>query len=116
MRDIMAFSLGLDSAIEVASCESGSEAIVLASDRAPDIILCDVRMPGMDGAELLARLRENPITAKIPFIFVTANARSLEIEMLKALGSVGVITKPFEPTAIAGAVLGYLRLTREHED
>jgi two-component system, OmpR family, response regulator len=83
-----------------------------------------VEKPGLPGSVLsgnqqpsmLARLRENPNTAKIPFVFITANARPKEVGMLKALGSVAVITKPFDPLIFATRILDHLRIVREHED
>jgi len=114
--DIVAFSLALNPAIELTSCGDAREAIAVATSRAPDLILCDVVMPNMSGPAMLARLRENPNTAKIPFVFITANARAKEVGMLKALGSVAVITKPFDPLIFAKRVLDHLRFVRDHED
>ena len=116
MLDIVAFSLALNSAIELTSCGDAREAIAVATSRAPDLILCDVVMPNMSGPAMLARLRENPNTAKIPFVFITANARAKEVGSLEALGSVAVITKPFDPITFAETVLSHLRLVREHQD
>jgi two-component system OmpR family response regulator len=115
MRSIVAFSLGLDATIDVTSCGNAKEAIAIAMDQHPDLILCDVRMPGMDGPAMLARLRENANTANIPFVFVTANARPQEVEQLRALGSVAVITKPFEPTTLAVAIRDRLRSVQGHD-
>ncbi len=115
MRDIVAMSLSLDPAIELTSCRDAKEALTIATNRTPDIILCDVVMPNMSGPAMLAHLRENPNTAKIPFVFITANARAKELGTLKALGSVAVITKPFDPTKFAETVLDHLRFVREHE-
>jgi two-component system, OmpR family, response regulator len=116
MRDIVAFSLSLDPAIELTSCGDAREALAVATSRAPDIILCDVVMPDMSGPTMLAHLRENPNTAKVPFVFITANARAKELEALKALGSVAVITKPFDPITLADTVIDHLNLVRKHED
>jgi two-component system OmpR family response regulator len=116
MRDIVALSLSLVPAIELTSCGDAREALAVATSRAPDIILCDVVMPDMSGPTMLAHLRENPNTAKIPFVFITANARAKEVETLKALGSVAVITKPFDPITLAETVIDHLNLVREHED
>jgi CheY-like chemotaxis protein len=116
MRDIVAFSLSLVPAIELTSCGDAREALAVATSRAHDMILCDVVMPHMSGPTMLAHLRKNTNTAKIPFVFITANARAKEVETLKALGSVAVITKPFDPITLAETLIDHLNLVREHED
>jgi CheY-like chemotaxis protein len=108
IRDIVDLSLGLDSTYTVISCGSADEALATASERPPDLILCDVMMPGMDGMTMLARLRENATTAKIPVIFMTARSQAADLEQLKALGA-AVITKPFDPMKLADTVRGHLQ-------
>ena len=71
---------------------------------APNMILCDVMMPDMDGPTLLVRLRESPETTKIPVVFMTARAQTSELEQLKRLGAVAVLTKPFDPMTLAASV------------
>lgn len=63
----------------------------------PDLILLDVMMPGMDGYEVLARLRADPATADIPVVFVTAMDAAEDEERGLALGAVDYITKPIKP-------------------
>jgi CheY-like chemotaxis protein len=58
MRDVVEHSLNLDPAFTLASCASGDEALAVAGEWPPDLILCDVMMPEMDGPAVLARLRE----------------------------------------------------------
>ncbi|RYY83161.1 MAG: response regulator, partial [Comamonadaceae bacterium] len=71
---------------------------------APDLLLLDVMMPGMDGPTTLARLRERPGTARTPVVFMTAKVQASEIEHYKALGALGVVTKPFDPMGLAAQV------------
>ena len=66
-------------------------------------------MPNMDGPAVLARLRENPDTAKIPVIFITARASADERERLMALGAAAVIAKPFYPVKLAETVRRHLQ-------
>src|SRR3977135_1194235 len=87
IRAVVEFSLALDSALWVRSCASGAEALAMAADWSPHIILCDVLMPKMDGPGTLARLRECPQTVNTPVVFVTAPAQTCEIERLKTLGA-----------------------------
>jgi len=86
---------------QVLSAASGLEGLALAAQEQPDLILLDMMMAGMDGRVTLAKLRENPVTAKIPVIFMTAKAQKQELEAYAALGVVGVITKPFDPTHLS---------------
>ena len=52
--------------------EDGPQALALAADRIPDLILLDVMMPGMDGYEVCRRLRKDPILAEVPIVMITA--------------------------------------------
>lgn len=108
LRTVVGFSLALDPQITTRTCASGHEALGVAAEWLPDLILCDVMMPVMDGPATLARLRENPQTAQIPLVFMTARARAHECEYLLSLGARGVIAKPFDPASLAQAVRGYL--------
>jgi len=70
----------------------------------PDLLLLDVMMPGMDGPATLRALRALSETEAVPAIFMTARALPGEIAALQAEGALGVITKPFDPMALAGQV------------
>ena len=108
MRDVVELSLLRDPAFTSMSCASGGEALAIAIDWMPDLILCDVLMPGMDGPATLARLRESTSTAKIPVIFMTARPQASELERLMLLGAIAVIAKPFDPKTLAETVRGHL--------
>jgi two-component system OmpR family response regulator len=112
IREVVELSLGLDPAFSVRSCASGADAIAEAAKWCPDMILCDVMMPGMDGPATLARLRESPQTVNTPVVFMTARGQAHEIEHFKSLGAVGVIAKPFDPMTLAESVRNHLRLAR----
>jgi CheY-like chemotaxis protein len=111
IREVVELSLGIDPDFSVRSCESGEAALSIASTWQPSIILLDVMMPVMDGPTTLARLHENPNTAKIPVVFMTARAQTREIDSFRSLGAVGVIVKPFDPIALAPSMRGYLQKT-----
>ena len=108
IREVVKISLGLDPEFSTRSCASGQEALGAAADWAPDIILLDVMMPVMDGTATLANLRENPLTAGIPVVFMTARAQSRELDLFRSLGAVGVIPKPFDPMTLAASVRAYV--------
>ena len=116
IREVVEISLGLDPGLATRSCSSGEEAIVAAIDWRPDIILCDVMMPVMDGPTTLMRLRENALTANIPVIFMTARAQTRELDVFRSLGALGVIPKPFDPMTLAASVRSYVQPARDPMD
>lgn len=108
IREIVDLSLGLNPNFDVRTCASGAEAIAAAGEWNPYLILLDVIMPAMDGPATLVHLRENPQTARIPVLFMTARAQAREIEHLISLGAQGVISKPFDPMTLASVVQSHL--------
>lgn len=84
--------------------ENGMDALRLAAEHSPDVILLDVMMPLMDGPTTLAALKKNPATSHIPVIFLTAKAIHSEVERWKALGAVATFTKPFDPMKLDAEV------------
>jgi CheY-like chemotaxis protein len=108
IREIAAMSLELDDRFEVRTCASGSEALRLAPEWIPDLILLDVMMPVMDGPETLAALKADARTADINVVFITARTQSYEIERFLSLGATGVIGKPFDPMTLADQARRYL--------
>ena len=108
MRDVVELALGLDPKSVVMSCESGQAGLAAVPGWQPDLIILDVMMPGMNGPAVLARLRENPETSKIPMIFITSRAAAAERERLMKLGAVAVIAKPFYPATLAETVRSHL--------
>ncbi len=86
---------------DVLICSSGAQALEQAKGFAPDLILLDVVMPGMDGPTTFAALRGDPTTAHIPVVFLTANAQPAEVARYMALGALDVVAKPFMPMTLA---------------
>lgn len=85
-------------------CADGAEAVRDAADFAPDMILLDVMMPGLDGPRTLAALRAVPSLAEVPIAFLTAKVQSDELAHLMSLGALGVIPKPFDAMQLAQRV------------
>ncbi|MBL0745743.1 response regulator [Chryseolinea lacunae] len=81
---------------EVHAADNGQVGMALAIGLKPDIILCDIMMPEVDGYEVLRRLKEDPVTNKIPFICVTASGEKMEIQRAMELGASGFVRKPFD--------------------
>ncbi len=107
IREIVEQSLGLEPGFVTRSCGSGKEALVLAADWKPDLLLLDLMMPQMGGVTTLARLRSD-VTSHMRVVFMTALRRFREPEYFRSLGAAGVIYKPFEPMTLAASVRGYL--------
>lgn len=108
IREVACMALGLAPNVEILSCASGQEALRVAAEAKPDLILLDVMMPVMDGPRTLESLRENEATRTIPVIFVTARTQSYELERFHASGAVGVIAKPFDPMTLASDAFAIL--------
>src|ERR1700683_4298719 len=108
IREIVDVSLGLDRQFRTRACASGADALVMAAQWSPSLILLDVMMPLMDGPATLANLRKNPQTAHIPVLFLTARTQTEEIEQYISLGAQGVLSKPFDPMTLAASVRSYL--------
>lgn len=85
---------------------------IAATSPAPDLILLDVMMPEMDGYETCRRLKENPMTADIPVIFLTAKSQVSDEEMGLKLGAVDYISKPISPPIVLARVATQLHLVR----
>ena len=100
IRAIVKLALGKYGKLEVFECESGAVALAAIAECQPQLILLDVMMPGMDGPSVLKRLRERPDAAEIPVVFLTAKTTSQEVQMLRSLGALDVIAKPFDPLTL----------------
>lgn len=110
MLKIVAAMLSVDPTLEVKGCLSGEEGVRTAAEWQPDLILSDVSMPGVDGIELLARLRHRSSTKGIPVVFTTSRTRLDHIERFVSRGASGVIAKPFNLREFVSSIRGYLDL------
>lgn len=84
--------------------DSGLEALRMAKEQRPDLILLDVMMPEMDGLEVCRRLKASKDTARIPVILVTVKATQLSPAERAASGALRIIGKPYEPEELEDAV------------
>ena len=89
---------------------NGAAGVQLALEHHPDLILCDIMMPELDGYGVLTQLRQEPATATTPFIFLTANAAKEDMREGMELGADDYITKPFLGEELLAAIQA--RLTR----
>jgi len=99
-------ALGLERFGGMSACEAATadEAIAIAREEQPDVILLDVVMPHVDGPNVLEQLRRDPATAAIPVIFMTANAADSDIERLIRIGALAVVAKPFDPVSLGDTI------------
>ena len=88
----------------VLGCSSGTEALERVEAFAPDLILLDVMMPGMDGLETLRSLRLLPVAEAVPVVFMTAKVQAQEVSRYREAGAVDVIAKPFDPMTLPATV------------
>lgn len=88
----------------VLSCSCGQDALDQVQGFAPDFILLDVMMPGMDGPQTLTKIAQLVDIGRIPVVFMTAKVQPAEIEHYRSLGARDVIIKPFDPMQLAAQV------------
>ena len=89
---------------EVVGAENGMQGLSLAMSNLPDVILCDVLMPELNGYGVLMALRANPATATVPFVFLTGKTDRAEIRQGMELGADDYLTKPFTKAELVGAI------------
>lgn len=105
IRGIVQLALGKIGGFSVRGCTSGEEALAAAPAFDPELLLLDVNMPGMDGVELLSKLREAGIRA--PAVFFTAKHLSKDLERYTAAGAIGTVSKPFDPLKLSHQLVAF---------
>jgi CheY-like chemotaxis protein len=103
IRENMAEILEL-SDYKVLTAKDGKEGVALAVEHKPDLIVCDIMMPVLDGYGVIHMLQKKPETQNIPFIFLTAKTEREEIRKGMQLGADDYITKPFTETELLNAI------------
>ncbi|MFA7421158.1 MAG: response regulator [Melioribacteraceae bacterium] len=89
---------------KVIAAENGAEGIRYAKDNLPDVIICDIKMPEMDGYEVLKRISKDEALSSIPFIFLTAKAEVTDMRYGMNLGADDYIIKPFKAVDLYKAI------------
>src|SRR5262245_51558087 len=93
----------------VCEASDGIEALELARRLQPEIVLMDLRMPGMDGWEATRRLKRDPKTCHIPIVALTAHALTPEINTARQAGCDAVIAKPCDISVLADSLIKMLK-------
>lgn len=101
MRAIVQVALEDLGGFELRVAATGQEALRIGPDYEPQLIIMDVMMPGMDGPTTLRAMREVPVLANTPVVFMTALDDQDEIEGYKQMGIADVILKPIDPATLA---------------
>ncbi|MDB9372571.1 EAL domain-containing response regulator [Nodularia sphaerocarpa] len=94
---------------ETLTAENGQIGISLAVSAMPDLILCDMMMPEIDGYGVLTAVREEPLTATIPFIFLTAKSAKADFRQGMDMGADDYLTKPFTRAELLRAIMNRLK-------
>jgi two-component system alkaline phosphatase synthesis response regulator PhoP len=89
---------------EVLTCRDGQAALALAASAAPQLIVLDVMMPGLDGLGALRQLKENPATKAIPVVMLSAKGHALTRVEAEVAGAALFLAKPFSPNQLLGEV------------
>lgn len=94
----------INAGYDVLEAPHGAAAVTITQQEQPDLVLCDVQMPGMSGFDVLSTLRQDPATAVVPFIFLTAKTGKQELRQGMNLGADDYLTKPFTASELIRAV------------
>lgn len=102
---------------DVTTARRGAEAMIRIAEVLPDLIISDIRMPGMDGYQLVRNLRSHARTRLVPIVFLTAKDETADRIAGFRTGVDAYVTKPFEPDELVAIVAGILeRVQRTHSD
>ena len=101
---------------QVYQAENGKTGVDLAYQQKPDVILCDIMMPELDGYGVLYMLSKNADTASIPFIFLTAKAERVDFRKGMEMGADDYLTKPFDDIELLNAIESRLDKKRKQEE
>jgi CheY-like chemotaxis protein len=110
IREVAALSLEATVGWEILTASCGRDGIEVAIKQKPDAILMDVMMPEMDGPTTFKHLQQNPVTAGIPVVLLTAKVQGVDQRRFAGLGVAAVLFKPFDPLTLAtqiSEVLGW---------
>ena len=114
-RNIRILNETLRSSYRIFSANNGQEALEVATVVQPDLVLLDIKMPGMDGYDVCRTMQATPLLRSIPIIFVTALSGEEDESTGLALGAVDYITKPFRPAIVRQRVGIHLELKRQRD-
>ncbi|MBN2081024.1 response regulator [bacterium] len=106
--EVIAYNLKREN-YQVLVCQDGEEGLSLVRREAPDLVLLDLMLPGLDGIEVCRRLKADPLTSDIPIVMVTAKGEESDIVLGLGIGADDYIPKPFSPRELVARVRAVLR-------
>ncbi|HJH03369.1 response regulator [Victivallis vadensis] len=109
IQELIRYNLNKDGYDRVRCCESGEEALAAATEFAPDLILLDLMLPGMDGLAVCRRLKSDTRTSAIPIIMLTAKSEESDIVIGLEMGADDYLPKPFSPKVLIARIKSVLR-------
>ena len=114
-RDMLSRRL-IKQGYEVFSASGGRQAFELIENEELDLVLLDIMMPGIDGFEVLSRIRENHLPAELPVIMATAKDEGSDVIKALEMGANDYVTKPFDYPVVKARVATQVQLKRTHEE
>ena len=115
IRALLAFHLEREG-YQVARAASGADALRQVRAARPDLVLLDLMLPEMDGLEVCRRLRQDPATAALPIVMLTAKGEEVDRVLGLELGGDDYVTKPFSPRELVSRVKAVLRRSGEEPE
>jgi two-component system, OmpR family, phosphate regulon response regulator PhoB len=109
LADMVASYLGAESSLRTLICPDGESGLEMAFQCLPDLVLLDLRLPGMKGTEFCRRLRKNPQTETIPVIMLSACTEEIDRIVSLEVGADDYVTKPFSPRELLLRIQAVLR-------
>ncbi|MBN1918763.1 MAG: response regulator [Verrucomicrobia bacterium] len=106
--EVMQYNLAREG-YRVSAARDGRKGLNLVRDEAPDLVLLDLMLPGLDGIELCRQLKADQVTRAIPIIMVTAKGEESDIVLGLGVGADDYVTKPFSPKELVARVRAVLR-------
>src|SRR3989442_5628624 len=111
IRDLVLFHLEREG-FQVSSASSGEEALRQVRHASPDLVLLDLMLPAMGGLEVCRRLRQDPVTASLPIVMLTAKGDEVDRVLGLEIGADDYLVKPFSPKELLARVRAVLRRSR----
>jgi DNA-binding response OmpR family regulator len=104
IQQLLEVNLELEGYQVAGTASDGQEAIAMAAELKPDLILLDIMMPKMDGLEVCRQLKADPKLSKIPIVLLSARAQDMDIREGLEIGADAYLTKPFDPVELLDVV------------
>jgi CheY-like chemotaxis protein len=92
----------------VRQADSGQSAVRMITEEKPDLVVCDIQMPGMDGYDTLAAVRKSPVNASTPFLLMTGLVSREGVRRGRVLGEENYLVKPFTSEQLVETVMSRL--------